>query len=156
MGKKRQDAWTNDDDIILAEIVLRYIRNGETQLEAFKEAGIKLSRTAAACGFRWNKTLRKRYAEGIEVAKRNHKKKRKDDVIINGIGKENGSLEHAILLLKNLKNNPNNFLLKIDERNELKQLKEENKRLIKKVKHYEEALAEIYNIWNWTQNKNEH
>src|SRR5699024_11134783 len=103
MGKKRQDVWTSDEDIILAEIVLRYIRHGKTQLEAFKEAGEQLSRTAAACGFRWNATLRKKYTEGVEIAKRNKIKEGQSDSIANGVGERNSSLEQAILLLKKLK-----------------------------------------------------
>jgi len=50
MSKKRQDGWTKDEDTMLTEIVLRHIRTGKTQLEAFKQAGEALSRTAAACG----------------------------------------------------------------------------------------------------------
>ncbi len=56
----RQDAWTEEEDKILAETVLRYIRDGKTQLEAFKMVAEHLSRTSAACGFRWNATLRKK------------------------------------------------------------------------------------------------
>jgi len=71
--KKRYDAWTPEDDLILAETVLRYIREGNTQLAAFEEAGDKLNRTAAACGFRWNAEVRKRYTEAIELAKKQRK-----------------------------------------------------------------------------------
>lgn len=52
MTTVRQDAWTQDEDMYLAEVVLRYIREGGTQLAAFEEVGRKLSRTSAACGFR--------------------------------------------------------------------------------------------------------
>ncbi|SFP04177.1 hypothetical protein [Salibacterium halotolerans] len=65
----RQDAWSTDDDIMLAEIVLRHVREGSTQLAAFQEAAEKLSRTAAACGFRWNACIRKKYEKAIELAK---------------------------------------------------------------------------------------
>ena len=54
MTSSRQDAWTHDEDLLLAEIVLRHIREGGTQLAAFEEVGKKLTRTSAACGFRWN------------------------------------------------------------------------------------------------------
>lgn len=74
MQGHRQDAWTKDEDILLAETVLRYIREGKTQLEAFKKVGNMLSRTSAACGFRWNATLRKHYEEAIQLAKSNRKK----------------------------------------------------------------------------------
>ncbi|SFE41176.1 RsfA family transcriptional regulator [Alteribacillus iranensis] len=77
MTVSRQDAWSADDDILLAEIVLRHVREGSTQLAAFEEAGKKLSRTAAACGFRWNACIRKKYDAAIELARkqREHKSK---------------------------------------------------------------------------------
>ncbi|MFS0782410.1 RsfA family transcriptional regulator [Bacillus sp. 1P06AnD] len=73
MSVSRQDAWTQDEDLILAEIVLRHIREGSTQLIAFEEVGLKLSRTPAACGFRWNSVVRKQYHSGIELAKKQRK-----------------------------------------------------------------------------------
>lgn len=82
MTTVRQDAWTKDEDLLLAEVVLRHIREGSTQLKAFEEVGKKLSRTAAACGFRWNSSVRKQYKTGIELAKRQRKelKKKSQDV----------------------------------------------------------------------------
>lgn len=73
----RQDAWTQDEDLLLAEVVLRSIREGGTQLSAFEEVGRKLTRTAAACGFRWNSYVRKQYQSGIEAAKKQRKELRK-------------------------------------------------------------------------------
>ncbi|RAK17320.1 prespore-specific regulator [Anoxybacillus vitaminiphilus] len=75
--KTRQDAWTHEDDLLLAETVLRYIREGGTQLKAFEEVGDKLNRTAAACGFRWNAEIRKRYVEAIELAKKQRKERKR-------------------------------------------------------------------------------
>ncbi|WP_048602598.1 RsfA family transcriptional regulator [Rubeoparvulum massiliense] len=69
MTANRQDAWTPDDDLALAEVVLRHIREGSTQLAAFEEVAKKLSRTAAACGFRWNSAIRKKYDTAIAIAK---------------------------------------------------------------------------------------
>lgn len=77
MSITRQDAWTRDEDLLLAEVVLRYIREGGTQLQAFEEVGKKLSRTAAACGFRWNSSIRKQYKSGIELAKKQRKEGKK-------------------------------------------------------------------------------
>lgn len=77
MPGSRQDAWTQDEDLILAEIVLRHIREGSTQLVAFEEVGKKLVRTPAACGFRWNSFVRKQYQSGIELAKRQRKERKK-------------------------------------------------------------------------------
>lgn len=75
--KVRQDAWSHDDDLLLVETVLRYIREGGTQLAAFDEAGDKLNRTSAACGFRWNAEIRKRYNEAISLAKKQRKERKR-------------------------------------------------------------------------------
>jgi len=75
MTAVRQDAWSPDDDLILAEVTLRHIRDGSTQLAAFEEVGERIGRTSAACGFRWNSCVRKRYEEAIQVAKQ-HRQKR--------------------------------------------------------------------------------
>ena len=53
MSAVRQDAWSAEDDLILAEVTLRHIREA-TQLVAFEEVGERIGRTSAACGFRWN------------------------------------------------------------------------------------------------------
>lgn len=73
MSIARQDAWNQDEDLLLAEVVLRHIREGSTQLRAFEEVGRQLSRTSAACGFRWNSFVRKQYKSGIELAKKQRK-----------------------------------------------------------------------------------
>lgn len=75
--KTRQDAWTHEEDILLAETVLRYIREGGTQLAAFEEVGDRLNRTAAACGFRWNAEVRKQYVEAIDLAKKQRKERKR-------------------------------------------------------------------------------
>ncbi|MDQ0339204.1 prespore-specific regulator [Caldalkalibacillus uzonensis] len=69
MVAQRQDAWTEEDDLILAEVTLRHIREGSTQLAAFEEVGQRLGRTPAACGFRWNSLVRKKYESAIQIAK---------------------------------------------------------------------------------------
>ncbi|MBO9604951.1 MAG: RsfA family transcriptional regulator [Paenibacillaceae bacterium] len=75
MSAVRQDAWTDDDDLILAEVTLRHIRDGSTQLSAFEEVGERIGRTAAACGFRWNSCVRKRYEAAIQIAKAQRQKR---------------------------------------------------------------------------------
>ncbi|TMW73959.1 RsfA family transcriptional regulator [Alteribacter natronophilus] len=76
MMKVRQDAWSQEDDLLLAETVLRHIREGSTQLNAFDEVGDALNRTSAACGFRWNAVVRNKYDDAIKLAKK-HRKERK-------------------------------------------------------------------------------
>ncbi|TCP30478.1 RsfA family transcription factor [Scopulibacillus darangshiensis] len=73
MSTIRQDAWSHDEDLLLAETVLRHIREGSTQLAAFEEVGQQLSRTSAACGFRWNSLVRKQYDSAIALAKKQRK-----------------------------------------------------------------------------------
>lgn len=73
MVKVRQDAWMEENDLLLAETVLRHVREGSTQLSAFEEVGDALNRTAAACGFRWNAVVRREYEQELEEAKRERK-----------------------------------------------------------------------------------
>ncbi|WP_217586805.1 RsfA family transcriptional regulator [Lentibacillus saliphilus] len=77
MAKVRQDAWSHEDDLLLAETVLRHIREGSTQLKAFEEVGDHLNRTSAACGFRWNAEVRNKYISAIDLAKRQRKEKKR-------------------------------------------------------------------------------
>lgn len=93
MTAVRQDAWSSEDDLILAEVTLRHIREGSTQLAAFEEVGEKIGRTAAACGFRWNSCVRKKYEEAISLAKtqrqkRSYYKKQPANPMVAGLGLE--------------------------------------------------------------------
>lgn len=116
MTTTRQDAWNQDEDLLLAEVVLRHIREGGTQLAAFEEVGRKLSRTAAACGFRWNSYVRKQYKTGIELAKRQRKELRKavpslqeeapvEDAVISQGSEEGLSLKSVIHFLQQIQGN---------------------------------------------------
>jgi prespore-specific regulator len=75
--KSRQDAWTEEDDLLLAETVLRHVREGSTQLNAFEEVGDKLNRTSAACGFRWNAVVRHQYEKALGLAKKQRKQRQR-------------------------------------------------------------------------------
>ena len=75
MVKVRLDAWMQENDELLAELVLRHVREGSTQLNAFEEAGDELNRTAAACGFRWNAVVRHQYETELKEAKKERKEK---------------------------------------------------------------------------------
>ncbi|WP_409276361.1 RsfA family transcriptional regulator [Neobacillus sp. SCS-31] len=75
--KVRQDAWTAEDDLLLAETVLRHVREGSTQLNAFEEVGDKLNRTSAACGFRWNAVVRHTYEKALQLAKKQRKQRQR-------------------------------------------------------------------------------
>ncbi|QFK73033.1 RsfA family transcriptional regulator [Pradoshia sp. D12] len=75
--KIRQDAWTEENDLLLAETVLRHVREGSTQLNAFDEVGDKLNRTAAACGFRWNAVVRHTYEKALQLARKQRKQRQR-------------------------------------------------------------------------------
>ncbi|WP_062351420.1 RsfA family transcriptional regulator [Bacillus kwashiorkori] len=75
--KVRQDAWTEENDLLLAETVLRHVREGSTQLNAFEEVGDKLNRTSAACGFRWNAVVRHKYEKALQLAKKQRKQRQR-------------------------------------------------------------------------------
>lgn len=61
--------WSHDDDLILAEAVLRHIREGISIIDAFDEVGKKLNRSAASCGYRWNNVVRHDYKNAIQLAR---------------------------------------------------------------------------------------
>lgn len=73
--KVRQDSWTDENDLLLAETVLRHVREGSTQLNAFEEVGDKLNRTASACGFRWNAVVREQYEKALDLSKKQRKQR---------------------------------------------------------------------------------
>jgi prespore-specific regulator len=75
--KVRQDAWTDENDLLLAETVLRHVREGSTQLNAFEEVGDKLNRTSAACGFRWNAVVRHHYEKALQLSKKQRKQRQR-------------------------------------------------------------------------------
>ena len=56
--KMRKDSWTEAEDNLLKELVLKKIEQGHTQISGFQEASILLGRSKQACAFRWNKNLR--------------------------------------------------------------------------------------------------
>ena len=80
--KTRQDAWTKEDDLLLAETVLRHIRSGSTQIKAFDEVGDALNRTSAACGFRWNAEVRPNYEDAVQLAKKQRKELKRSEAKI--------------------------------------------------------------------------
>jgi len=104
MSLTRQDAWSQDEDLLLAELVLKYIREGSTQLQAFEEVGKRLKRTSAACGFRWNSYVRKQYKAGIELAKKQRKARKQssqlEEIALNVSEEDLSSVEVVEPFLK--------------------------------------------------------
>jgi prespore-specific regulator len=129
MTAVRQDAWTKEEDLLLAEIVLRFIREGGTQLQAFAEASRQLSRTAAACGFRWNSCVRKQYREATEIAKQQRKERKT-------IEKKESSREKEIDL---------HDVIAFLQTFQCDQPLEENKKLKREIEHLKEQMKQLQN-----------
>lgn len=144
----RQDAWTKDEDLLLAETILRYIREGKTQLDAFKEVAKRLSRTPAACGFRWNSTIRKQYTDAIDHARAERKSgyfmKKKDQSF-------QSEVKEAISILTKVKRMKEISEEDIEEKNRhlIESIRRENKQLRRKLKRYEDAWKEMGKLWSW-------
>jgi prespore-specific regulator len=146
MAVKRQDAWSSEDDMILAEVTLRHIRDGGTQLSAFEEVAEKLGRTPAACGFRWNSSVRKNYDAAIQVAKTERQRRsqdrsryttpltlssvRVDSVPVLENQEDEYSLDHVIRFLR-------------QHKNEVGELKKQQKQLEQELFEREDELRRL-------------
>lgn len=158
MGKTRQDAWTKEEDVLLAETVLQHISKGKTQLDAFKQVGEYLSRTSAACGFRWNAQIRKQHTDAILIAKDNRKKSndlRKNPLSVN---LENETLEKTISYLEKIRENVSSALgeTSSDHEKYIIQLKKDNQQLKQEISRYEMAWSEMENLWKWIKDEAGH
>ena len=133
MTKLRQDAWSHEDDLLLAETVLRHIRDGSTQLNAFDEVGDILNRTSAACGFRWNAEVRNQYIDAIELAKKQRKeKKRQQAANINKVStRKRNYIENNELPTENM--NQTNIQITMED-------------VIGFLQNYEEQSPEIFTL----------
>ncbi|WP_249869879.1 RsfA family transcriptional regulator [Oceanobacillus saliphilus] len=156
MNDTRQDAWTNDEDLILAETVLQFIREGRTQLEAFKEVANQLSRTSAACGFRWNATIRKQYQHAIQSAKEERKNGLKKVGVISDPNEteEKYTIDSAIQLLKKMKSQfpeGENAANKVNQE-KVEYLQRENEKLKSQLQRYDNAWQEMNKLWSWVKN----
>src|SRR6478736_2558908 len=162
--KDRQDAWTEENDLLLAETVLRHVREGSTQLNAFEEVGDELNRTSAACGFRWNAVVRHQYEKALQLAKKQRKQR------MRALGQEQGkkkllytppaSVEHVeqssseelsmadvIRFLQTMPNQASNLQALQSENKRLMQenteLAKKNTELEKQIKHLEANATTI-------------
>lgn len=97
MSSNRQDAWSQQEDEQLAQIILQSIEKGQTQLDAFTAVGKKLNRTAAACGFRWNSYVRKLYENEILQAKKKKKENKLKNRKLSSVHKEEELTNHSPL-----------------------------------------------------------
>ncbi|MFD1415483.1 Myb-like DNA-binding domain-containing protein [Oceanobacillus jeddahense] len=152
MNDTRQDAWTEEEDRLLADTVLKCIQEGRTQLEAFKEVAEKLSRTSAACGFRWNAKIRKQCQEQVQAAKEKRKAGLKQRIAYPAIEASSiQSIDAAIQLLEKMRTDipqQDDFV----KREELNKVLQENKDLKNRVATYETVWGEINDLLKTVSN----
>ncbi|WP_226578454.1 RsfA family transcriptional regulator [Halobacillus litoralis] len=151
MDAPRQDAWKEEEDILLATTVLKYIREGKTQLEAFQEVAEQLQRTPAACGFRWNATVRKHYQKEIQDAKNSRKATRTFYTPPANADETPMSLDAAISFLKEMKHKQFEDEGKASLETQLQQLNEANKKLKEELKQWEAAWNEMDKLVHWVK-----
>lgn len=156
----RQDAWTADDDLILAEVTLRHIREGGTQLAAFEEVGEKIGRTSAACGFRWNSCVRKKYEAAIQLAKaqrqkRNYMKKQpisaqvasvslieQEDAVKTDLSEDSLSMEMVVRFLRHWKNGYQDLIRQVKQ---LEKELDQKEDLLLKLQSENDMLSKQFN-----------
>lgn len=68
-GDKMPDTFTREQDALLAETVLRHIREGSTAIAAFEEVAVVMNKSASTCGYRWNNTVRHNYRGAFRLAR---------------------------------------------------------------------------------------
>lgn len=146
MRANRQDAWTKEEDQLLAKTVIDYIKKGHTQLESFKHVADQLNRTPAACGFRWNATIRKRYTSAIEEAKQSRKLYQYDQMHEQSEylqpNHSRSTLDQAIHWLEKLKNESENDSERMDHKLSRRMI-EENERLSQELAVYQTLINNI-------------
>lgn len=144
MATKRQDVWKADEDELLVDTILRFIRDKKTQTEALEVVSKKLGRTTAACGFRWNSVLRKKYKEEIEQAKmesgKTPEKTKKDKDTAITYEKVRQFLDQMYYKLQSLDEKKwTSYCKKIkDLKSELEKTKIQNEQLIKELEKMRE------------------
>ncbi|MCA0969381.1 RsfA family transcriptional regulator [Halobacillus litoralis] len=153
MDAPRQDAWKEEEDLLLANTVLAYIKDGKTQLEAFQEVASQLKRTPAACGFRWNATVRKDYQGEIQEAKQNRKQSRTFFATTATSNDPPMSLDAAISLLKEMKVKQYDDQGRQKLESELQQLSHDNKQLRTQLKEMKDAWNEMDRLVHWVKER---
>ena len=150
MDIERKDAWQPSEDQFLAQTVLEHIRRGNTQLNAFEDVSERLGRSAAACGFRWNSTVRKEYEDAIKEAKefkRNSLKKTRkpieNQILVSNLSEDNTiTIEQVKYAINRIQEHIRSMRQELDKRsNEINFIQQKLDILMKP----EHKLSEDYN-----------
>lgn len=136
--------WTAEEDRLLKENVLKAIRQGGTQIDAFKKVGQTLKRTPGSCGFRWNAVLRQQDPASYLEAK----KKRVSNQLRKNRKENLSSISALIPYIKQLEKEEKQLIENVD------QLQMEQK---KQIEYYETIREENHqlrkdrNSYEWYQ-----
>ncbi|MBD1381246.1 RsfA family transcriptional regulator [Metabacillus arenae] len=132
--KTRKDAWTKENDLLLAETVNRYIQEGRPQSAAFEKVGDILSRTSGACGYRWNAKVRKHYGGSTAAAREPAALKEKDKKI---------SMTDCVSFLESYSQGERMEVENSQLKSRNKALLEKNRSLTEKLKAVQNKLASV-------------
>lgn len=166
----RKDSWSAEEDKLMAQTVLEFVKENKSQLEAFEEVSKKLKRTKSAIAFRWNSKIRKEFSKDLKKVKKSKEKitaysknspalkehtkavtnKPKEAVTINT---KEDLIDNIITLLQQVKREENassvRLTTNVSEENvilkeEITKLKEEKKILRHRCKELEKQCVSLY------------
>lgn len=154
----RKDSWSPEEDKLLVETVLSYVKQNKRQVDAFAEVGEKLKRTKSATAFRWNNRLRKDNEKElksamnkaarkskigkVEVRHLKEKKVEEQVVVAEESAKINMTLDDLISFLQLMKEEKNS---KKEEQTEAyRKLQEEKNELEIRLKELEKRYMSLY------------
>lgn len=138
--------WTEGEDRLLKKTVLEAIRQGGTQIEAFRKVGEKLNRTPGSCGFRWNAVIKQQDPHAFRDAKKERvtKQLRKNK-------EERWSSVYALIpLLKQLETKEKSLKEHLNHLENRRQKLEERYQLLKEEN---QGLREDRDSYEWYQNE---
>lgn len=152
-SKIKYGDWENDD-LLLAETVLRYVRNGGVINDACKEVEEKLNytRTFTTLKHRWFTVLKKQYEHAFNLALKEGKKKKKkryrqsQNVNTNELG--------IIEALNVVKAYSEQIAKDKEERLKAEELKKENQAIKEKLNKINEEMEMITDMLNHERAKN--
>lgn len=145
--KMKHENWSNGDEIILAEGMLRQLREGTPVKEMLKYLSVKLDRTPKSIENRWYQFVQPRYKNIIEKIKleknEDYIETPSDDSIEKGLDSNpldlqstemnSGEINHEETIIKDGSININDVILFLQKNknifNELEKFKRENERL---------------------------
>ncbi|QQO38712.1 transcriptional regulator [Bacillus phage BCPST] len=152
-SKIKYGDWENDD-LLLAETVLRYVRNGGVINDACKEVEEKLNytRTFTTLKHRWFTVLKKQYEHAFNLAlKEGKKKKKKRYRRSQNINADELGIIEALNVVKAYSEQ---IAKDKDERLKAEELKKENQAIKEKLNKINEEMEMITDMLNHERAKN--